>query len=138
MKLIIDRFKDIPDGTIGKFYIVGDDGVKLMTGFSLEPAGPDTTERNKDRRVPAGIYNLDWYKSGRTGKTQPVIYNDKVPMDRYIAIHQGNCPKDTEGCILLGDSYDSKGIYNSVKTLSFAFQLLKGNKVVVEIRNIGN
>lgn len=138
MKLIIDRFKDIPDGTIGKFYIIGDDGVKLMTGFSLEPAGPDTTERNKDRRVPAGIYNLDWYKSARTGKTQPVIYNDKVPMDRYIAIHQGNYPKDTEGCILLGDSYDSKGVYNSVKTLSFAFQLLKGNKVVVEIRNIGN
>ena len=64
MKLTIRRYKDIEDGTIGKFELVGVNTV-LMTGYTLEPAGPDTTERGKDRRIPAGLYSVVWHKSAR-------------------------------------------------------------------------
>ena len=36
----------------------------------------------------------------------------------------------------MGDSYDTKGVYNSVKTLARVFELLRGNKVSVEINNL--
>ena len=137
MKLRIDRFMDINDGTIGKFYIIDNDGVKIMSGFSLEPAGPDTTTPNKDRRVPKGVYNLDWDPSPKyNGKLMPVLYNELVPKSRRILIHQSNYPVDTEGCILLGDSYDTKGVYNSVRTLAKVFSLIKDKKIVVEINNL--
>jgi hypothetical protein len=137
MKLRIDRFMDINDGTIGKFYVVGDDGVKIMSGFSLEPAGPDTTTPNKDRRIPQGLYNLDWTPSPKyNGKLMPTLHNELVSKSRRILIHQGNYPIDTEGCILLGDSYDNKGVYNSVKTLAKVFSLIKDKKTVVEINNL--
>lgn len=127
---------DINDGTIGKFYVVGDDGVKIMSGFSLEPVGPDTTTPNKDRRVPKGVYNLEWLPSPKYNKLMPTLYNELVPKSRRILIHQGNYPIDTEGCILLGDSYDNKGVYNSVKTLAKVFALIKDKKIVVEINNL--
>lgn len=134
--LRIDRFKDIQDGTIGKFYIIDNDGEKLMSGFTLEPAGPDTTTPNKDRRIPAGKYYLDWHVGSKYKTPHPIVFNEQVSKSRAILIHKGNYPQDTEGCILMGDSYDTKGVYNSVKTLARVFELLRGNKVSVEINNL--
>lgn len=42
MKLIVERIKDIYDGTIGRFRLVSQDRRVLLEGFTLEPAGPDT------------------------------------------------------------------------------------------------
>lgn len=127
---------DINDGTIGKFYVINNEGVKVMSGFSLEPAGPDTIEPNKDRRVPAGTYNLEWLPSNKFQKLMPTLFNDKVSKSRRILIHNGNYPQDTEGCMLLGDSYDSKGVYNSVRTLAKVFELIRNTKTIVEINNL--
>ena len=43
----------------------------------------------------------------------PHLYNDLVPKDRYILIHNGNFPDHTEGCILLGRTLDKNGVLNS-------------------------
>ena len=135
--LTIKRIKNINDGTIGQFTVKGEDGRIVLKGYTLEPAGPDTTERMKDRRVPQGKYNLDWHLSSRLKKLCPRIYNELVPKDRFILIHSGNYPEHTEGCILLGDSADARGVYNSKAMISNFIGLIKDKQVVVEIINEG-
>ena len=134
MKLIIKRYKDIYDGTLGKFELVGVNTV-LMTGYTLESAGPDTTERGKDRRIPAGIYQVAWYRSPKFNRVVPVLFNERVAKDRYIEIHAGNYPKHTEGCILVGKWANDEGVFESVKTLEALLSFIQGKDLEVEILN---
>ena len=136
MKLIIRRYKNINDGTIGKFELVGVNTV-LMTGYTLESAGPDTTARGKDRRIPAGLYSVVWYRSPKFNRVVPVLYNEQVPKDRYIEIHAGNYPKHTEGCILLGRKACDEGVLESKATLAEFLRLARGKELSVEIINKG-
>ena len=133
MILNITRFRNIPDGTIGKFFLMDKDKV-IMQGYTLEPAGGDTTESGRDRRIPIGAYNVVWHNSPRFKRSLPLLYNNLVPRSRYILIHNGNYPKDTEGCILLGDSYDKNGVFNSKATLNKFLELSYGylNEVKIE------
>lgn len=81
-----------------------------LTGFFLEPAGPSTTIRNQDRRVPAGVYNLT--PNMNSYPDDFMIYNDLVPMNRGITIHSGNHPDNTLGCLLPRCSWgDAPGKY---------------------------
>ena len=134
MKLTIRRYKDIEDGTIGKFELTGVNTV-LMTGYTLESAGPDTTERGKDRRIPAGLYSVVWHKSARFNRVLPVLHNEQVPVARYIEIHAGNYPKHTEGCILVGRWANDEGVFESVKTLEALLSFIGGKDLEVEIIN---
>lgn len=134
MKLTIRRYKDIYDGTLGKFELTGVNTV-LMTGYTLESAGPDTTARGKDRRIPAGLYQVAWHKSPKFNRVVPVLYNEQVPKDRYIEIHAGNYPKHTEGCILVGKWANDEGVFESVKTLEALLSFIQGKDLEVEIFN---
>ena len=134
MKLTIRRYKDIEDGTIGKFELVGVNTV-LMTGYTLESAGPDTTARGKDRRIPAGLYQVAWHKSPKFNRVLPVLHNERVAKDRYIEIHAGNYPKHTEGCILVGKWANDEGVFESVKTLEALLSFIQGKSIEVEIIN---
>lgn len=136
MKLTITRFKNIFDGTIGKFKLE-DNGQILLEGYSLEPKGADTTEPNRDRRVPQGLYHVSWHQSVKFKRTLPLLYNEVVPKKRYILIHAGNFPKDTDGCILLGNRCDEKGVYQSAKTLEAFMSNVRGKLFEVEIINEG-
>lgn len=133
MKLTITRFKEIEDGTIGNF-VLSNDGKAIMTGFTLEPAGPDTIMPNKDKRIPKGFYHTTWHDSPKFKQKLPLLFNNLVPNYRYILIHAGNYPKDTQGCILLGDSYDERGVYNSKKTLQKFLEFVKDSNFKVEIK----
>lgn len=134
MKLIITRFRDIHDGTLGRFTLM--DGKKeLLKGFSLEPAGKDEVRRGLDRRVPVGVYDVAWHNSPKFKRLLPLLHNENVPKNRYILIHHGNFPKDTEGCILLGGSFDNKGVYNSKDMLDKFLGLTINQKLTVEIKN---
>ncbi len=117
MKIKINRFKKIHDGTIGKLTIT-DEGKRLFECYTLEPAGEDTTASGQDKRIPQGEYDAEFYRSPRFNRRLPLLYNDKVSKARKILIHNGNFPQDTLGCILVGDRSDDKGVYNSVKTLA--------------------
>ncbi|QKF86105.1 hypothetical protein CBLAS_0920 [Campylobacter blaseri] len=113
MYLEIKRFKEIYDGTIGAFSLFDEDNKLLLSGFTLEPSGPDTVMPNQDRRIPEGAYKAIWEYSPKFNRFLPVLFNEKVSKDRRILIHYGNYPKDTEGCILFGDSYNNSGVFNS-------------------------
>ena len=134
MKLTIRRYKDIEDGTIGKFELTGVNTV-LMTGYTLESAGPDTTARGKDRRIPAGLYQVAWHKSPKFNRVVPVLHNEQVPKDRYIEIHAGNYPKHTEGCILVGKWANDEGVFESKATLEALLSFIGGKDLEVEIIN---
>lgn len=134
MKLTIRRYKDIYDGTLGKFELTGVNTV-LMTGYTLESAGPDTTARGKDRRIPAGLYQVAWHKSPKFNRVVPVLFNEQVPKDRYIEIHAGNYPKHTEGCILVGKWANDEGVFESKATLEALLSFIQGKDLEVEILN---
>ena len=135
MKIKINRFKNIPDGTIGKLTIT-DDGKRLFECFTLEPAGGDTTQRGKDRRIPAGRYLMQWYASPSQKRMCPLLFNELVPKSRYILIHTGNYPQDTSGCILVGDGHNAAGVTNSIKTYNALFKICSGKHIeFIEISN---
>mgnify|MGYP000948095368 FL=1 len=135
MKLIVERIKEIYDGTIGRFRLVSEDGRLLLEGFTLEPAGPDTVERGRDKRIPAGVYQTTWHESGKFQRLLPLLYNEKVPKDRCILIHSGNIAKDTQGCILLGNKADEYGVCDSKMALEAFLKLMFKKEFQVEITN---
>ena len=134
MKLTIRRYKDIEDGTIGKFELIEGNEV-VLKGYTLEPAGEDTTARGKDKRIPAGVYDVAWHASPKFGKVLPLLHNKNVSKDRFILIHSGNYPKDTEGCILVGKWANDEGVFESVKTLEALLGFIQGKDLEVEILN---
>ncbi|EDO7004873.1 hypothetical protein FWZ23_07830 [Campylobacter coli] len=102
---------------IGKFKVFNDDDKLLFECFSLEE-DKEGVERNKDLRIPEGIYDLKRHSPSRFENTLRSItkkdddtminvYNDEVPASRAILIHWGNTDKDTQGCILLGLTKDN-------------------------------
>jgi len=135
MKLIVDRIKEIYDGTIGRFCLVSQDRRVLLEGFTLEPAGPDTVERGRDKRIPAGVYQTTWHESDKFQRLLPLLFNEKVSKDRCILIHSGNVPKDTQGCILLGNKADEYGVSDSKRALEEFIRLTFKKEFQVEIIN---
>lgn len=112
MKIKIIRRYTGKTCVIGKFKVFDDDDKLLLECFSLEE-DKEGVERNKDLRIPEGIYDLKRHSPSRFENTLRSItkkdddtminvYNDEVPASRAILIHWGNTDKDTQGCILLG------------------------------------
>jgi hypothetical protein len=69
-------------------------------------------------QIPAGTYSVEVTFSPRFQRFLPLL--DSVPGRTDIRIHMGNCPKDTEGCILVGQqiSQDSQMILSSLASLT--------------------
>ena len=117
LEIVVTRYKEIHDGTIGEVKVVYN-GELVMECFSLEPAGPDTIESNKDRRIPQGEYRLSRWISKKYPQSL-LVHNEVVPKERAILIHNGNTQNHTLGCILLGYTTDNKsGVDNSRKCIS--------------------
>lgn len=123
--IYIKRMLQSENSTISKYYIPGTN----ISGFMLERPGPDTTEANLRKRIPEGHYHMKWHYSHipsvKPYNPVPLIYNHHVSMTRHILIHNGNYPRNTDGCLLIGGT---KGIdfvggsVNKLKELNFFLQ----------------
>lgn len=106
--------------------------------YTFEPVGEETTLRGRDRRIPQGKYDIRWHNSPRFKKRLPHLYNDEVPIDRYILIHSGNYADDTEGCVLLGKEVCDNGVLKSKIAMSEFINRLKEIDIAKEKFEIVN
>jgi coproporphyrinogen III oxidase-like Fe-S oxidoreductase len=117
MKVIVNRKWQTNLSTIAELSIEDDS----FSGFTLEPPGPDTTSSDQDKRIPEGTYKVEWYNATNPNLAKynplPLIYNDVVPENRYILFHNGNYPRNTEGCLLVGASRGKNVVNASVTKL---------------------
>lgn len=92
--LLVKRNTFSQYSTIGELSV---DGVQKY--FTLEP--PKHEPPVKPRAIPAGTYELAILYSPRFNRQMPHVLN--IPDFEGILIHWGNYPKDTEGCLLVGN-----------------------------------
>jgi hypothetical protein len=139
-KITVQRIAESPDATLSKFVAFGPIPLMPVRGYMLEPRGPSTTIKNLDRRIPAGIYNVTPYYSPRLKRDVYRLSNSFVPADRNIEIHNGNFPKNTEGCLLVGNGYmmynGNYMVTNSVTTLNSLRSLIGTNNATLTISDI--
>ena len=110
MELI--RYK-VKDGTV--MGVLVDNNWNLGVYYTIENVG---------KMIPEGSYWMKLTYSTKFKKDLPLIWSDKVSKNRGIRIHFGNSVKDTNGCILIGNSADLTRleIYRSVPAVA---QLVK-------------
>ena len=109
------RFKEDAKGTLSAFNIPGTN----TSGFLLEPPGPSTTERNQDKRIPEGTYNLA-KNPGSEFPNSFRLFNKDLPFDRAVLIHSGNFVNDTRACLLPGSTFGIAKMGESKVTLENA------------------
>ncbi len=107
------RYKQSARSTLSKFSC----NWNTITGYMLEPAGPETKVPNTNRRIPVGLYNLVPHNGGKY-KNVVRLYNENVSQSRAILIHQGNTPKDTVGCLIAGSTVAEDYVGSSVVKLT--------------------
>lgn len=110
MRIVVDRFYDNGQSTIGMMLIEG-----KFEAFTLEDEAR-TKKVAGETRIPAGLYFVEFQKIV-TPKT--ISYRNRydwftfhiqiknVPGFTNVYIHVGNYDTDTDGCVLLGSTADS-------------------------------
>jgi hypothetical protein len=73
--------------------------------------------------IPAGTYHVMINQSARFKRPLPLLLD--VPGFSGVRIHPGNTDKDTEGCILVGDSPSADFLGNSRVAFDRLFAKLK-------------
>lgn len=99
MDMILNRISNTEHGTFG---VLISGSIPLCV--TLEPPWYNNTKNISC--IPAGSYVCKKVQSPRFGETYEVT---DVKGRSHILFHAGNFLNDTQGCILLGDSYKSFG-----------------------------
>ena len=96
MKLLLKRTTKFPTCIIGELYLDG-----LLQCYTLEDLERPVKVAGQTC-IPLGLYQVVLDHSDHIGKITPHLL--EVPGFSGIRIHSGNTDKDTEGCILVGQS----------------------------------
>ena len=115
----LNRIKYTDKSTIGELYIND-----VFQCYTLENTWMDNIKRLSC--IPIGCYKLITKTYGRFYKqyNHPIIMLNDVPNRSEILIHRGNYPKDTLGCILLGDTIGEDYIGNSRNTYNKIYPII--------------
>lgn len=103
----IKRIKESLESTLAELRIYNDgekyknDNNQVFRSYILERPGPDSIAGEINLRVPEGRYEIIWHK-GPKFKNHIKLHNDFVAKERYVLIHAGNSPKNSDGCLLIG------------------------------------
>jgi len=104
MQLNLNRRTYTDKSIIGTLDVVNAAGNNVFSCVTLEPP-EDPTLSIKPRAIPEGTYSLSTIHSEHFGCRVLLLAN--VPDFSNVEIHFGNFPKDTHGCILVGEKVDS-------------------------------
>ena len=88
--------------------------------------------------IPSGTYSVIVNFSAHFNKQLPLLVD--VPGFDGVRIHSGNYSSDTEGCILVGQSKNDIGVYESRAAFALLFAKIQkaiaaGDKVRISITN---
>lgn len=129
MKLRLVRVGEFENATYGVMSI--DDRPLFVT---LEDAWRDNEKMVSC--IPKGTYKIRRHQSPKFGECFMVL---DVPNRSHILIHAGNSHKDTHGCILLGQNFQTEGpearILASRPAVAKFMDILKHvNEAMLEVR----
>jgi RHS repeat-associated protein len=130
--MTVVRFAETINSTLSRYSIHAQKG--NCNGYIHERGGPETTQRDKNRRIPIGIYDMDYTYSYRFKKKLYLISNSEVSKNRGIRLHTGNYYFDSTGCLLPGGYYNFNSVSNAYEVFSSGDELkkimflLEGNK----------
>lgn len=140
MKLLLKRIHFGETYTIGQLYEVTTFGESplcyVLEDKVREVEGQDVKvwkEQNKTA-IPRGVYGVSITFSNRFQTKLPLLAD--VPGFTGVRIHSGNSSKDTEGCLLVGMTWDGKSdwIGSSKIALSMLMPIIENAKhTVIEI-----
>jgi hypothetical protein len=127
LQLVRKIFTD--QSTIGELSVNG-----AFECFTLEdPVRP--VKIKGETAIPAGTYEVAVTFSNKFQKLLPLLM--KVPNFEGIRIHTGNTPKDTLGCLLVGQGKGENFISNSRLAFGILFEKIQSafatEKVFIEI-----
>jgi Family of unknown function (DUF5675) len=80
--------------------------------YTEEPHKPVGDNPQKPYCIPAGTYPVKVLMSPHFGVPVPTLFN--VPGFEDIEIHNGNYPRDTHGCTLVGQTQSADFVGNSL------------------------
>ena len=111
LNIIVTRKYFLPNCTIGSLEVVRNDTPTKCVRFceTLEPHSINWNRESKVKgktAIPCGQYKVRYQFSKKFGQKMPFLQN--VPHFNGIMFHAGNYPKDTEGCILVGEHPTAK------------------------------
>lgn len=114
-------------------------GVLLIDGifecYTLEDVVRPTKIKG-ETAIPAGTYEVQINMSNRFKRLLPLLIG--VPNFEGVRIHPGNTDKDTEGCILVGDSHAKDFVGSSKVAFERLFKKMQaaskaGEAIEIEI-----
>jgi len=98
MKLELQRFEYGTDYTVGRLFVDG-----IYQCFVLEDVVRTDEKVYGKTAIPVGEYTVLLNYSPKYKRIMPQVIN--VPGFEGIRIHSGNTSLDTEGCLLVGDTW---------------------------------
>lgn len=126
MKLLVKRFKFLPTSTIGRVFKDGvDTGLYTLEDKYREVDGApvESWKIEKETAIPKGEYKVTVDFSNHFNRRLPLLVN--VPGYEGVRIHPGNTDKDTEGCLLVGDSWAEDFVGNSRASFEKVFEWIE-------------
>ena len=134
MELLVQRIAKKSDYTVGRLFVDG----KYFCD-TLEDRVRDLTMEKKvpgETAIPAGRYRVIVNVSPKFKRELPRLVD--VPGFEGILIHAGNSPRDTEGCLLVGENKEKGRVLNSRKhevklTVIVKEAINRGEEVWIEI-----
>lgn len=137
MEIQLKRIAKRNDYTIGNLYIDGQFFCNTLEDTDRGLTDSQNLLYIKAKKIfsktaiPTGTYKVELTYSPRFKRILPLLVG--VKGFDGIRIHQGNYPKDTEGCILVGKNTIKGGVFESKETLERLLKKLEGQRDITII-----
>ena len=127
MEINVTRVQLDPDVTIGSMSVDGAFECWTCEDTVRAPGEPKVWGQTA---IPAGRYEVDVTYSPHFDRRLPLLID--VPDFEGIRIHPGNTAADTDGCILVGQVREAKGVGSSVLAFNVLFPKIEAAKAAGE------